>query len=128
MAKFTRILGVTLILLGLIPYLVLAYSGTEPVSITALIPTFFGIVFLVLGVAARKESWYRHSMHGAAVLALLGLFGSAGGLLNVFYMLGGSSVERPDAAIAQAIMAVLCIIYLIAAVRSFIDARKAKEV
>lgn len=122
MAKFTRIIGVTLIFLGIISYI-----GTGMVSITALIPTFFGIVFLILGLAARKESLYKHLMHGAAVLALLGLFGSASGLFAVFSMLGGSSVERPDAAISQAIMAVLCIIFLVAAVRSFIAARKAKE-
>ncbi len=122
MAKFTRIIGVTLIFLGIISYI-----GTGMVSITALIPTFFGIVFLILGIAARKESIYKHVMHGAAVLALLGLFGSASGLIDVFYMLGGTTVERPDAAIAQAIMAVLCIIFLIAAVRSFIAARRAKD-
>ena len=122
MAKFTRIVGVTLIFLG-----VISYIGTGMVSITALIPAFFGLVFLILGIAARKESIYKHVMHGAAVLALLGLFGSAGGLLDVFYMMGGTSVERPDAAISQAIMAVVCIIFLGAAVKSFIDARKAKE-
>ncbi|MDR8390338.1 hypothetical protein NC796_04240 [Aliifodinibius sp. S!AR15-10] len=122
MEKFTRVFGIILIILGLA-----SYFGTGMVSITALIPAFFGVVFLILGLAARKESLYKHVMHGAAVLALLGLFGSAGGLLNVVYMIGGSSVERPSAAISQAIMALLCIIFIGAAVKSFINARKAKE-
>jgi heme A synthase len=122
MAHFTRIFGVTLIFLGIIPYLA---TGME--SITALIPAFFGIVFLILGIAARKESIYKHMMHGAAVLALLGLFGSGSGLIKVFTLIGGGSVERPDAVISQAVMAVLCIIFLGAAIKSFIDARKAKE-
>jgi heme A synthase len=122
MEKFTRVFGIILIILGLA-----SYFGTGMVSITALIPAFFGVVFLILGFAARKESLYKHVMHGAAVLALVGLFGSAGGLLNVAYMIGGNSVERPSAAISQAIMALLCIIFIGAAVKSFIDARKAKE-
>lgn len=128
MAKFTRIFGVTLIFLGLIPYLWIGFYEAESVSLTALIPTAFGIIFFILGIAARKESIYKHVMHGAAVLALLGLFGTAGGLLDVMYMLGGTAPERPEAAITQAVMAVLCIIFLGAAIKSFIDARKAKEV
>jgi len=123
MAHFTRIFGVTLIFLGIIPYFM---TGME--SITALIPAFFGIVFLILGIAARKESIYKHVMHGAAGLALLGLFGSGAGLLKVFTLIGGGTVERPNAVISQAVMAVLCIIFLAAAVKSFIDARKAKSV
>lgn len=119
MAKFTRIFGVTLIFFGLI-----AYFGTGMVSITALIPAFFGILFVVLGIAARKEALYKHMMHGAALLALLGLIGSGRGLLTAFAMLSGQSVERPDAAISQAVMAVLCIVFLAAAVKSFVDARK----
>jgi uncharacterized membrane protein HdeD (DUF308 family) len=122
MAHFTRIFGVTLIFLGIIPYFA---TGME--SVTALIPAFFGIIFLILGIAARKESIYKHVMHGAAGLALLGFFGTVMGLIDVFYMLGGESVTRPDAAISQAIMAVLCLIFIGAAVKSFIDARKAKE-
>jgi len=96
MAHFTRIFGVTLIFLGIIPYFA---TGME--SVTALIPAFFGIIFLILGIAARKESIYKHVMHGAAGLALLGFFGTVMGLIDVFYMLGGESVTRPDAAISR---------------------------
>ena len=122
MAKFTRIFGVSLIFLGVIPYFA---TGME--SLTALIPSAFGLVFLGLGIAARKESIYKHVMHGAATLALLGLGGSFGGLLDIFTMIGGGSVERPNAAIAQSIMALFCIVFLAAAIRSFINARKEKE-
>lgn len=122
MEKFTRIFGVSLIFLGVIPYFL---TGME--SITALIPTAFGLVFLGLGIAARKESIYKHVMHGAAVLALLGLGGSFSGLIDIFTLMGGGSLERPNASISQAVMAVFCIGFLVAAVRSFINARKAKE-
>ena len=122
MAKFTRIFGVCLIFLGIIPYFA---TGME--SITALIPSAFGLVFLGLGIAARKESIYKKMMHTATTMALLGLAGSFRGLLDIFTMIGGGSVERPNAAITQTIMALFCIVFLAAAVQSFINARKEKD-
>ncbi len=63
-------------------------------------------------------------MHGAAVLTLLGFAGTVGGLIKFFKMLGGAEMERPAAITVQAIMAILCLIFLIFAIKSFIDARK----
>ncbi len=63
-------------------------------------------------------------MHGAAVLTLLGFAGTVGGLIKFFKMLGGAEMERPAAVTVQAIMAVMCLVFLILAVKSFIDARK----
>ncbi len=123
MPKITTYLGIILILLGLI-----AYFATGMVSVTALIPSFFGIVFVVLGVLGRKEKLHKHMMHAAAGLSLLGLIGSAPGLMGVLTLISGGSVERPGASITQAIMAVLLIGFLILAVKSFIAARKAQEV
>lgn len=120
MAKRTSILGILLILLGVISYFI-----TAMVSITALIPAFFGIVFLVLGwLAARKEDWRKHIMHGAAVLSVLGIIGSIGGLFNLIGALFGGGFDQSSGSIARAIMAILLIIYLVMAVKSFIDARK----
>ena len=39
-------------------------------------------------------------------------------------MIGGAETARPAAVTVQAIMAVLCLVFLIFAVKSFIDARK----
>jgi hypothetical protein len=39
-------------------------------------------------------------------------------------MLGGAELERPAAVTVQAIMAVMCLVFLILAIKSFIDARK----
>jgi hypothetical protein len=36
-------------------------------------------------------------------------------------------VERPEAAVVQALMAVLCTVYLLVAVRSFIAARRKRS-
>jgi len=122
MAKFSIILGIILIALGLA-----SYFGMSSESITALIPTFFGIPVLILGFLALNEKYLKHAMHGAAVLMLLGFAGTVSGLIKFFRMIGGEVFERPSAITIQAIMAVLCLIFLIFAIKSFVDARKKKS-
>lgn len=122
MPKFAVILGVILTILGLY-----AYFGMRAESATALIPAFFGVPFLILGWLGQREKYHKHAMHAAAALAVLGFAGTAGGLLQFVSMLGGSFVERPEAVTIQAIMAILCLSFVILAVKSFIDARKAKN-
>jgi hypothetical protein len=120
--KLSLTIGALLILLGILSYVL---TGAE--SITALIPAFFGIVFALLGyVAGIKESWKKHAMHAALLFAILGLFGSFGGIPEVFGYLSGNVPERPAASIGRAIMALLCIVFLVLGVKSFIDARKAE--
>lgn len=122
MPKFSIILGIIFIVMGLY-----GYFGISSESITALIPTFFGIPLLILGWLGLNEKYLKHTMHGAAVLTLLGFVGTIGGLIKFFKMLGGAEMERPAAVTVQAIMAVLCLLFLIFAVKSFIDARRNKE-
>src|SRR6056297_165594 len=101
---------------------------TGAASATALIPAFFGIAVVGLGILGiKKESMRKHVMHAALLLAILGIGGSFGGLINVLGVLGGNELERPNAAYAQAIMAIICIYFVIAGVRSFISARKTSQ-
>ena len=122
MAKFSIIFGIILIILGLV-----SYFGISNESITALIPAFLGIPVLVLGFLALNEKYLKHAMHAAAVLMLLGFGGTVGGLIKFFRMIGGEVFERPSAITIQAIMAVLCLIFLIFAIKSFIDVRRKKS-
>ena len=119
MAKLTIVYGVIFILMGLY-----GYFGISSESITALIPAFFGIPMLILGWFGLNEKYLKHAMHGAAVLTLLGFAGTVSGLIKFFKMLGGAETTRPAAVTVQAIMAILCLVFLILAVKSFIDARK----
>lgn len=121
MAKLTIVYGVIFILMGLY-----GYFGISSESITALIPTFFGIPLLILGWLGLNEKYLKHTMHGAAVLTLLGFAGTVSGLIKFFRMIGGEEMERPAAITVQAIMAVLCLLFLVFAVKSFIDARRNK--
>lgn len=119
MAKLSIAYGVIFIVMGLY-----SYFGISSESVTALIPTFFGIPMLIFGWMALNEKYLKHAMHGAAVLTLLGFAGTVGGLIKFFKMLGGAEMERPAAVTVQAIMAILCLIFLVFAVKSFTDARK----
>lgn len=106
---------------------IVGYIATGMVSWTALIPAFFGVPIGLLGAAAMKPRWRKHAMHAAAVIALLGLLGSARGVPTAFRAMGGAEVDRPGAAISQAVMAALCLVFVIMAVKSFIDARRCRN-
>jgi hypothetical protein len=97
-------------------------------SITALIPSIFGILIMLCALLAQNEKRRRLVMHIAQVLALLGFLGSISGLIKIItYLLTGGMLERASAVIAQSIMAVICLIYLILGIRTFILARKTKS-
>lgn len=119
MANVAMACGGILILLGGI-----SYFATAGVSITAWIPAFFGLPLAGLGAMARNERYLKHAMHGAAVLALVGLAGAARGIPAALRLASGGEVERPAAVIAQAIMALVCVVFLALAVRSFVLVRR----
>jgi hypothetical protein len=121
MPFFAIFIGDALLVLG-----IAAYVLTDMVSWTALIPAFFGLPIGVLGLGALRPTWRKHAMHAAAVLALLGLLGSSTGVPKVLSLIAGNEVERPAAAISQGIMAVLCLVFVVAAVKSFINARRSQ--
>ena len=92
---------------------------------TALIPLGFGVLLGLCGLLARKESLRRHAMHAAAAVALLGFLPSVPGLLGIPDLLAGQAA-RPAAVVLRSVMAVLCLAFLVAAVRSFVAARRAR--
>lgn len=113
MPQITIAYGTLLMLLGIGGYVL---SGMA--SITALIPLVFGVPIEMCGwIASAKSGARKHAMHAAAGLALLGLLGSAPGLVK---MLGGTMTMATK---AQALMATLSAIYLALAIRSFVEAR-----
>ncbi len=120
MARLCTTLGLILILLGIGGYL-----GTGRESVTALIPAFFGVPFYLLGRWARNDAKRKLAMHIAATLALVGLAGSARGIPATLQLMGGGDVARPAAAVVQTVMALLLLGFLVMAIRSFIQARRA---
>ena len=122
MPRTTVALGILLIILGLA-----AYLGTGRSSATALIPAFFGLPLLVLGLLGHKDHLRKHAMHAAAGLALIGFLGTVSGLYEAFVLLGGGAVERPAAAVVQALMALMCAIFIALSIRSFVHARRSRS-
>ena len=102
--------GVLLIVVGLV-----GYFGTGRVSVTALIPAFFGIPVLVCGGIALQEAPRKHAMHAAAALGLLATIGS------------GMRLVRAESfslkTISLGAMFLLSVVFVILCVRSFVVAR-----
>ena len=120
MAKITIGLGLVLIALGLG-----GYFGTGREHVTALIPAFLGLPLLILGLVALKEHMRRHAMHVAGVIALVGFAGTVRGLMKLPVLLTGGELVRPAAVPLQAAVAILCLIFVLLCIWSFIQARRA---
>jgi vacuolar-type H+-ATPase subunit I/STV1 len=133
MPKYSILFGLILIVYGVAFYVTAGALADDTTgsgaSITALIPSFVGIILLVLGIiSACKESLRKHLMHLAALLALLGMIGSAPGLWKIIQTVQGKGeLERPMAAFAQTGMFLLLLIFLILCIRSFVTARLLKK-
>ncbi|MEM6999165.1 MAG: hypothetical protein AAF529_00165 [Pseudomonadota bacterium] len=113
--------NVTLTFAGLLIALgIAAYVLTGQTSVTAMIPSFFGIGLGLAGLAARREAWRKHAMHAAAAIALLGLIGAGMRAIPALFAEGAMR----GATLAQLCMVVLMLVFLWLAVRSFIDARR----
>jgi hypothetical protein len=90
---------------------VLGYFFTGRQSITALIPSFFGIVVLIAMMVLRSLASPPILKWVMIGLAVIGLLATMGGIPKVVTMLTGGAVARPAAAVSQAIMAVLSFVY-----------------
>ena len=121
MPKITLIFSALYIALGLA-----AFFLTGAIHKTALIPAYFGIVLLVLGLFGQKENLRKHVMHAALLVVMLALFGTARSLLKLPSAFDGTA-ERPFAIYAQAATAVLSIAFLALGIRSFIQARRSRS-
>ena len=110
-------------------YLLLGISGfvlTGSTNKTALIPCIFGLLFLVFGLLARKDNLRKHVMHAAVLIALLAFLGTARSLPHLPELFNGTA-EKPAAIITQAVNAALSLAFILLAVRSFIQARRARS-
>ena len=121
MAKSAIIFGSLLFLLG-----VVGYFSTGRTSVTALIPSFFGLLILIAGLVGRSERLRPHAMHAAALLGLIGLAGTARAPFQL--LSGGEAADDPGSVATpyKAAMALLCLAYVVLSVRSFVAARRAR--
>jgi hypothetical protein len=115
----TRYVGLVLMILGLASYWL-----TGRTSLTALIPSFIGILFTVLALLAQRESLRRHMMHAAVALALIGALGV---LARAVPAVIAGDAMRP-AVLSQLATAAVLLFYVRAGVQSFIAARRDRKI
>jgi 4-amino-4-deoxy-L-arabinose transferase-like glycosyltransferase len=110
--------GVLLIALGFGDY----YGASEP-SWTVVIPAVLGLTILCLGVAALlKRSWRRSAMHAAVIVGLVGFVAT----MHALYDLGKVILQDPPL-LAKSTMALLCGVFVILSVKSFLTARLGRQ-
>ncbi len=121
MPSISIICGILLVLIGVAGYI---HGVTnDKASVTALIPAFIGIVMALLGVlAGMKEGLRKHLMHAAIVVALLGFIATAGRLVSKM-----SELSASPAVLSQASTAIVCLAFVILAIRSFASARRERN-
>jgi hypothetical protein len=119
MPSTTRMVGLVLMIVG-----IASYWLTGRTSITALIPAFLGVVFVLLAYIARNESARKHAMHVAVAIGLLGVLGTLGRAIPAIV---AGQIGRP-AVIAQVVTGLLLAYYVFLGVQSFRAARRARQV
>jgi hypothetical protein len=99
--------------LALVALGVIGYLATGRESATALIPTAFGIVALAVLMATSRAGRPALGATIVAVLAVLGIAGTARAFPAIADLLGGSEVARPAAIICQGLMALFSLLFIL---------------
>ena len=114
MYAITILFGVLLVATG-----VTVFTNTGSTQKTALIPAVLGGILMVCGILASNEARRMMAMHIAVLIGLLGFIGSIATLFK--------SGQSPWAVGGKSTSAVLCALFVFLCVRSFIQARRARE-
>ena len=114
--------GLSLILVGIAGYVWGMMDGKA--SYTALIPAAFGLVIAFLGAFAKSnENLRKHLMHAAVLVGLIGF------LIPAFRLLSNlSGITLSAGVVAQAAMALICLIFVLLCIQSFVNARRSGAV
>jgi hypothetical protein len=129
MAKLAMVFGVLIALVGVTGYV-------ETHFWHALIPVVLGLLLILLGFVASTDDAKRRmlAMHIAVTIGLLGFLGTIPGLIAMGGYLSGHApdavagvpVGHKLAAEVQSVTSILCLIFVLLCVRSFIAARRAR--
>jgi hypothetical protein len=98
------------------------FLATGRTHYTALIPVVPGVLLLGLGLLGLVERFLKHAMHAAAVVGLLGCVLAAGRFVPS--ALQGLDLSAKPAQVATGGMTLLCGLFVVFCVNSFIQARR----
>ncbi len=122
MPTLSLIFGFLLNIIGLV-----GFFGTGATHYTALIPCALGILLILSGIVAKKEHLRRHAMHIAVLVSLVGFLGTVSAFGKISLLLDQASDPKTPAIIAKIATAILCGLFFILCVRSFVRARLMKK-
>jgi hypothetical protein len=127
MSRITLYFGAVLTGIGI--YFFIATGSTHP---TSLIPVWFGLALALFGILANSKDASKRKlyMHIAVTIGLLGFlfpgFMAAKDLIKAHS--DQLPLAHPSAVHEQLLMAILCFIFVLLCVRSFITARRSGAV
>ncbi len=121
MAKLTILFGILLVIIGVSGFVV-----TGSAHPTALIPAAAGVLFIIFGVLASTENSKKRMlwMHISVTIALLLFLGLIPADIDVIRLSRGVSFPHPIAILEKSATSLLCLLYVLLCVRSFIAARR----
>ncbi len=123
MSRITLYFGAVLIGIGI--YFFLSTGSVHP---TSLIPVWFGLALALFGLLANSKDASRRKlyMHIAVTIGLLGfLFPGFRGIMELVKAHSDQlPLAHPAATHEQLLMAILCFVFVLLCVRSFITARR----
>ncbi len=124
MALPTLVIAFLLILTGLAGYFLGHPDEAGAHHPTALIPAYVGIVLAILGALAFKENLRKHVMHFAAMVGLLAAIGDGVQLVRTILNTSDRPEVRQLKLESMSATLILCVVFLVLCIRSFINARK----
>jgi hypothetical protein len=125
MSKLTIALGVLLILIALAGFV--STGSSHP---TSLIPGAIGLLFCLFGALANSPDPKKRMfwMHIAVTVALVMFLGTIPADIDVMRLSHGAVFPHPIAIEEKAAMSLLCLLFVLLCVRSFIEARRNRTV
>lgn len=116
MARLTIVFGLALVALGVAFWVI---TGMD--HFTPLIPSIFGTLITLCGVVVLiKPTLRKHVMHVSVLIALLGMAGAGMRIPKALESDGITGTKT----IEMMLMLIICAIYLVLGIKSFVDARR----
>ena len=104
----------------LILWVIASYAISDTVSITALIPSFFGTPLLILGVLSIKNNANKHHyMHASMVFSMVSVLGG----FRIFSLDDASNLTLAS----HMILIIIGVVFMVGGILSFRHARKLRE-
>jgi|TARA_B110000263_G_scaffold247038_1_gene259125 uncharacterized membrane protein HdeD (DUF308 family) len=119
MQRSTYISGIILLILGPISYF---GSGTN--SLSAFIPSIFGLALIICGYISNNERFRQHAIHAALTIALVGIAGIAPMFFSDLPDFIKGEAERPWAVFASLVTFITLTYFMYTGIQSFRTARK----